>query len=151
MATHHAELVLHVERGRLGSYPGAERFDPAHTDVTVFGALQVSATGDLGSEEGRDDLEQLDLASAGVVVMMEHTDWRGRPRIVERCSLAVIGERCVDRIITELGVIEFEQREGRRALVLRELAPGVSISRVVAATGAPLRIPAELVQPGSWL
>jgi 3-oxoacid CoA-transferase B subunit len=148
-----AELVLHLERGRLGdgAYPGSQRFEPVHTDIAVFGALQVSATGNLANEDGRDDLGTLDFDSRGVVVMMEHTDWRGRPRIVRHCSLPLIGHACVDRIITELGVIEFEQRDGRRALVLRELAPGVSISRVVAATGAPLRIPAELVRPGSWL
>jgi 3-oxoacid CoA-transferase subunit B len=149
----HAELVLHFERGRLGAggYPGKDAFDPDHTDVAVFGALQVSAGGDLANDDGNQDLSDLDLTGVGVVVMMEHTDWRGRPRIVSRCSLPVIGRACVDRIITDLAIIEFEERDGRRGLVLRELAPGVSISRVVDATGAPLRIPAELVRPGSTL
>jgi 3-oxoacid CoA-transferase subunit B len=147
----HAELVLHFERGRLGAgaYPGTDMVDPFHTDIAVFGALQVSASGDLANEYGREDLSALNFEGAGVVVMMEHTDWRGRPRIVSRCTLPVIGRACVDRIITDLGVIEFEQRDGWRALVLRELAPGVSVSRVVEATGAPLRIPAELIRPGS--
>ena len=92
MATGHAELVLHFERGRLGAgaYPGKDAVDPLHTDVAVFGALQVSATGDLANEDGREDLERLDFAGGRVVVMMEHTDWRGRPRIVARCSLPVI-------------------------------------------------------------
>ena len=153
MAAEHAELVLHFERGRLGggSYPGKDAIDPLHTDIAVFGALQVSASGDLANEDGREDLSQRDFEGVGVVVMMEHTDWRGRPRIVARCSLPVIGRACVDRIITDLAIIEFEQRDGRRALVLRELAPGVSIARVVDATGAPLRIPPELVRPGSSL
>jgi 3-oxoacid CoA-transferase B subunit len=146
-----AELVLHFERGRLGAgaYPGKDAIDPFHTDVAVFGALQVSASGDLANEDGGPELRGLDFECTGVVVMMEHTDWRGRPRIVSRCSLPVVGLSCVDRIITDLAIIEFEERDGRRALVLRELAPGVSISKVVDATGAPLRIPPELVRPGS--
>jgi 3-oxoacid CoA-transferase subunit B len=148
-----AELVLHFERGRLGAgaYPGKDAIDPFHTDVAVFGALQVSAGGDLANEDGGPELRDLDFEGTGVVVMMEHTDWRGRPRIVSRCSLPVVGRSCVDRIITDLAIIEFEERDGHRALVLRELAPGVSISKVVDATGAPLRIPPELVRPGSSL
>ena len=153
MAAEHAELVLHFERGRLGAgaYPGKDAIDPFHTDVAVFGALQVSASGDLANEDGGPELRELDFVGTGVVVMMEHTDWRGRPRIVSRCSLPVVGRACVDRIITDLAIIEFEQRDGRRGLVLRELAPGVSIAKVVNATGAPLRIPPELVRPGSSL
>ena len=153
MAAAHAELVLHFERGRLGAgaYPGKDAIDPLHTDVAVFGALQVSASGDLANEDGGPELRALDFEGTGVVVMMEHTDWRGRPRIVAHCSLPVVGRSCVDRIITDLAIIEFEERDGRRALVLRELAPGVSISKVVDATGAPLRIPPELVRPGSSL
>jgi 3-oxoacid CoA-transferase subunit B len=154
-----AELVLHFERGRLGggSYPGKDAIDADHTDVAVFGALQVSASGDLarstssGTDLVDDDLDGLDFEGGRVVVMMEHTDWRGRPRIVARCGLPVIGIACVDRVITDLAIIEFEERDARRSLVLRELAPGVSISTVVEATGAPLRIPPELIRPGSTL
>ncbi len=160
MTTEQAELVLHFERGRLGSssYPGKDAIDAHHRDVAVFGALQVSASGDLarsassGTGVFDDDLEGLDFEGGRVVVMMEHTDWRGRPRIVAHCALPVIGTECVDRIITDLAIIEFEQKPDRpRSLVLRELAPGVSISTVVEATGAPLRIPPELVRPGSTL
>ena len=160
MAAVHAELVLHFERGRLGAggYPGKDAVDPHHTDVAVFGALQVSASGDLARSTSSgtglmdDDLDGLDFDGGRVVVMMEHADWRGSPRIVARCALPVIGIACVDRIITDLAIIEFEQKPDRpRSLVLRELAPGVSISTVVEATGAPLRIPPELVRPGSTL
>jgi 3-oxoacid CoA-transferase subunit B len=153
VAATHAELVLHFERGRLGagSYPGKDAIDRVHTDIAVFGALQVSAAGDLANEDGGPALSQLDFEGRGVVVMMEHTDWRGRPRVVSRCTLPLVGRACVDRIITDLAIIEFEERDGRRGLVLRELAPGVSIARVVEATGAPLRIPPELVRPGSTL
>jgi 3-oxoacid CoA-transferase subunit B len=148
------EIILHSEHSSLGRFPrGGDRLD-----VAVFGALQVSESGDLASEleAGRmvNSMEGAsidELSNNRVVVMMEHTDWRGRPRIVGRCSLPVVARGCVDRIITDLAVIEFEDRRGSRGLVLRELVPGVSIARVVEATGAPLRIPSELIRPGSTL
>jgi 3-oxoacid CoA-transferase subunit B len=145
------QIILHSERGSLGGH----RLPGDHIDVAVFGALQVSANGDLASELGPGrmvkSMNDASLENNRVVVMMEHTDWRGRPRIVGRLSLPLVAAGCVDRIITDLAVIEFELREGSRGLVLRELVPGVSIASVVEATGAPLRIPSELIRPGSTL
>jgi 3-oxoacid CoA-transferase subunit B len=73
-----------------------------------------------------------------VIVMMEHVDRNGKPKIVKECSLPVTGKGCVDRIITDLAVIDVVSEGGESRLVLRELAPNVSAEDVAAATGVEL-------------
>lgn len=119
-------------------------------EITLFGDVQISANGDLAAGTVADWFDAPGDISR-LIVRTEHRDWQGRPRIVQRCTLPITASARVDRIITDLAIIEFEENGGERTLVLRELAPGVSIAAVVAATGAMLRIPPELIRPGSTL
>lgn len=118
-----------------------------HIDVAVLGGLQVSAHGDLanwqvparggGSIGGAMDLA---VGARRLIVAMEHMTREGESRLLRACSYPLTGTACVDLVITNLAAISV----GPEGFVLDEVAPGVSVTDVIAATAAPLKIPASV-------
>ena len=141
--------------GFVGAIPGAASIDSClsfglirggHLDLTVLGGLEVDEQGRLANWmvpgkmlPGMGGAMDLVTGAKRVIVAMSHMA-KGKPKILKRCTLPLTSVRRVSLIVTEMAVIE-PTEEG---LLLREVAPGLSIERVVAATEANLIIPAQV-------
>jgi 3-oxoadipate CoA-transferase, beta subunit len=153
--------LINAGKKPVTAIPGAAYFHHAdsfvmirggHIDICVLGAMQVSARGDLANwSTGEGDAipavgGAMDLVAGvkRIFVITEHTTKTGEPKIVAECTYPLTGKAVVNRIYTNLAVIDVTG-EG---LAVRELAPGVKMDELQARTGAPLRY-AGLASQGS--
>ena len=143
--------LINAGKRRVSMMPGAAFFDQAtsfamirggHLDLSVLGALQVAANGDLANwSTGADDAipavgGAMDLVAGvkRVFVMTTHMTKEGEPKLVQRCTYPLTGRAVVTRIYSDLAVIDVTAR----GFALVELAPGIPFDFVQERTGAPI-------------
>lgn len=143
--------------GFVTTVPGAVYFDSAtsfaiirggHIDITVLGALEVDQHGNLASwmvpgkkVTGMGGAMDLVCGAKKVIVAMEHLNKDGAHKIVKSCNLPLTAVNEVDMVVTEMAVIEVVHGQG---MILKEIAPGLTLSQVLEATGAELIVSDEL-------
>ena len=148
--------LINAGKQTITSLPGAVLFDSAtsfsmirgnHIHLSVLGAMQVAENGDIANwkipgkmVKGMGGAMDLVASSNNIIVAMTHTNRQGQSKLLKRCTLPITGVSCVNKIVTDLAVIEVTGK----GFKLTEIAPGVSEEEIINATDAKLIIDKNL-------
>lgn len=145
--------LINAGKQTVTAVPGASFFSSAesfamirgrHVNLTILGAMEVDQNGDIANwmipgkmVKGMGGAMDLVASARRVIVLMNHTDKKGNSKLMSECTLPLTGRRCVDMVITNLGVFEVTED----CFFLKESAPDVTIEALKEATQGKLILP----------